>query len=185
MSNVSSLSLPRRLARLIIVSFLVMAAGSACAQSLGINPTPETWLSRIEVVLMTTVVLVLCVVVHYEALSYLTARLRRIRLRPRLRILVLIFAILGMHVVEIWIFGCAYYWLITTPAHGALLAQHAIGLLDTVYFSAVSYTTLGLGDIVPSGAIRFLVGTEALTGFVLITWSASFIFVEMERFWRD
>ena len=59
-----------------------------------------------------------------------------------------------------------------------------MGFLDSVYFSAVCYTTLGLGDIVPSGAIRFLVGTEALTGFVLITWSASFTFVEMQRFWR-
>jgi hypothetical protein len=57
-------------------------------------------------------------------------------------------------------------------------------LLDSVYFSAVCYTTLGLGDIVPTGAIRFLVGTESLTGFVLITWSASFTFVEMERYWR-
>ena len=34
----------------------------------------------------------------------------------------------------------------------------------------------------PVGAIRFLVGTEALTGFVLVTWSASFTFVEMQRF---
>jgi hypothetical protein len=35
------------------------------------------------------------------------------------------------------------------------------------------------------GAIRFLAGTEALTGFVLVTWSASFTFVEMQRFWRN
>jgi hypothetical protein len=59
-----------------------------------------------------------------------------------------------------------------------------MGFLDSIYFSAVCYTTLGLGDIIPAGAIRFLVGTETLTGFVLITWSASFTFVEMERFWR-
>ena len=36
----------------------------------------------------------------------------------------------------------------------------------------------------PLGPVRFLSGTEALTGFVMITWSASFTYLEMERFWR-
>lgn len=36
----------------------------------------------------------------------------------------------------------------------------------------------------PQGAIRFLAGTEALTGFILITWSASFLYLEMEQYWR-
>ncbi len=35
-----------------------------------------------------------------------------------------------------------------------------------------------------AGPIRFIGGTMALTGLVLITWSASFTFLEMERFWR-
>jgi hypothetical protein len=34
--------------------------------------------------------------------------------------------------------------------------------------------------------VRFLAGMEALSGFVLITWSASFTFLEMQRYWdRD
>jgi hypothetical protein len=168
----------------LIALLLTVSAATASAQTLANNLT-ETWLSRTEVVFVTILAVVACVVAHYEALSYLTTRLRTISLQPRPRILVLIFAILATHVVEVWIFGAAYYWLTITPQHGALLAQHAIGLLDAVYFSAVSYTTLGIGDIVPAGAIRFLVGTEALTGFVLVTWSASFTFVEMQRFWRE
>ena len=60
------------------------------------------------------------------------------------------------------------------------------GFLDFVYFSAITYTTVGFGDYVPTGPIRFLAGTEALTGFLLITWSASFTFLEMQRYWgRD
>ena len=31
---------------------------------------------------------------------------------------------------------------------------------------------------------RFLTGTESLSGFILITWSASFLYLEMEQFWR-
>jgi hypothetical protein len=57
-------------------------------------------------------------------------------------------------------------------------------LPDFVYFSAMTYSTVGFGDAVPVGAIRFLAGMEALTGFVMITWSASYTFLEMQRDWR-
>lgn len=138
-----------------------------------------------EVVIVTVLVVVLCVVLHYEALSRLTGLLKRIRMPARPRILLLIFSILLTHVVEIWIFGGAYFYLVSTDGHGSLLANHPIGLFDSVYYSAVCFTTLGLGDLVPVGAVRFMSGTEALTGFVLIAWSASFTFVEMERFWKQ
>ena len=55
--------------------------------------------------------------------------------------------------------------------------------LDHIYLSAMSYTTVGFGDVTPVGPIRFLAATEALSGLVLITWSAWFTFLEMERFW--
>ena len=60
-----------------------------------------------------------------------------------------------------------------------------MGLLDAIYFSATTFTTLGYGDLAPVGPIRFLSGTAALTGLVLISWSASFTYLEMERFWRN
>ncbi|MEY4589292.1 MAG: hypothetical protein RL497_1368 [Pseudomonadota bacterium] len=145
----------------------------------------ETWQSRATVVVSTCVLVVMCVLVHYEALNALTAWLKRVHLKPRTRILMLIFAILFTHVIEVWMFGLTYFALISGSGHGALIAEYPVGMLDCIYFSVVCFTTLGLGDIVPVGAIRFLVGTEALTGFVLVTWSASFTFVEMQRFWRD
>jgi hypothetical protein len=46
------------------------------------------------------------------------------------------------------------------------------------------YTSLGIGDIVPVGNLRFLAGLETLTGLVLITWTASFMYIEMQRFWE-
>lgn len=135
--------------------------------------------------LTTCAVIVICVVVHYEALSWLTRILRQARLPPRFRILLLIFALLFVHVVEIWIFGAAYLLLIQDVQYGALIAGYPIGLFDAVYFSAVCFTTLGVGDVVPVGAIRFMTGSEALCGFVLIAWSGSFTFVEMQRFWKE
>jgi hypothetical protein len=48
----------------------------------------------------------------------------------------------------------------------------------------MNYTTVGDNEALPAGPIRFLEGTEALIGFVLITWSATFTYFEMERFWK-
>ena len=167
--------------RLLVGLSVMLGALPAFAQT---DAQVETLQNRMAVVLLTLLIVVACIVLHYEALSWLTGRLKRLTLRPRQHILVLIFAILIFHVVEIWIFGGGYYLLISSEGHGALLASHTMGLLDCVYYSAVCFTTLGLGDVVPIGAVRFLTGTEALTGFVLLTWSASFTFVEMQRFWR-
>ncbi len=139
---------------------------------------------NIAVVLVTGVLVLACVLLHYEVFSWLTRALVRMHTRiRRRRIILLIFGLLALHVAEIWMFGFGYFVLLD----GSSVSQiHGSGgrLLDLVYFSAVVYTTLGLGDLIPGGAIRFMTGTEALTGFVLITWSASFTFLEMERFWK-
>ena len=58
-------------------------------------------------------------------------------------------------------------------------------LLELVYLSAMTFTTVGYGDVSPVGPIRFLAGTEALVGFMLITWSASFTYLHMARHWRE
>ena len=55
--------------------------------------------------------------------------------------------------------------------------------MNYLYYSGVIFTTLGLGDIQPVGHIRFITAIEALNGFFLITWSASFTFLAMGRLW--
>jgi hypothetical protein len=55
--------------------------------------------------------------------------------------------------------------------------------LDYFYLSMTSYTTLGVGDLYPTGAMRIVSGVESLNGFVLVGWSASFTYLEMQRFW--
>lgn len=139
----------------------------------------------LAVVCVTGLVVLLCVLLHYEVFALLTRRLGRMRLQVRRRrILVLMYALLALHVAEIWLFGMAYELLAQGRELGSGVSA-AAGLLDLVYFSASVYTTLGFGDLVPTGAIRFMTGTEAITGFLLISWSASFTFLEMQRFWKS
>jgi hypothetical protein len=70
---------------------------------------------------------------------------------------------------------------ITREYGGQLEGNYNGTLLDSAYFSFTTYSTLGFGDIQPMGDIRFLTGLESLTGLVLVTWSASFLYFEMQR----
>lgn len=134
----------------------------------------------------TATAVLVCILMHYEALNLLTRGLSALHTRVRRRrILLLMIGLLTLHIAEIWAFGLGYHFAATNVELSRVIGADQ-GLLDMVYFSAVVYSTLGLGDLVPTGAIRFMAGTEALTGFLLISWSASFTFLEMQRFWgRD
>jgi hypothetical protein len=150
-------------------------------------------------VVVTAMVVVAAVLVHYEGLNWSGRLIKRRFLHHRAKILMLIFAELGLHIAEIWLFAAGYAFLTVGLGYGAivpatplailpanptgLFAAAQVGFLDVVYFSAINFTTVGFGDLVPLGLVRFLSGTEALTGFVLITWSASFTFLEMQRYW--
>jgi hypothetical protein len=143
------------------------------------------WGANATVVVATLTVAVLCVLVHYEGLVLAQRRVARPHRHMRLRVLHAISLILLLHVIEIWIFGAAYWVLLQWPASGAIAGTDAAHFLDHIYLSAMSFTTVGFGDVTPVGPIRFMAATEALTGLVLITWSASFTYLEMERFWRE
>ena len=142
--------------------------------------TAEYWITG----LVTAVVVVVAVMLHYEGLRLMSDRLLVVgqHLRRR-RIVAMILALLLLHVVEVWIFGIAYYVLLQFDGFGALLGETSMGFFDCIYYSAAVYTTVGFGDIYPVGPIRTMTGTEAITGLTMITWSASYTFVEMLKTW--
>jgi hypothetical protein len=129
----------------------------------------------------------LSVLLHYEGLLFVSRNLQRIGGPRHIRVLYGILSMLALHVTEIWIFGLTLWLLQHWPACGQIVSSAGTGgldLLDAVYFSAMTYSTVGFGDVLPVGPIRLLAGTESLIGLVLIGWSASFTYLEMERFWR-
>ncbi|HLG52467.1 MAG TPA: potassium channel family protein [Steroidobacteraceae bacterium] len=136
-------------------------------------------------VIVTVLLVGLAVGLHYEALQQLNRRMPHWRLARHPKILVMIFCILAVHIAEIWLFGIGLYWTVQVPGMGQITGADSFKLLDSVYVSATTYSTLGYGDLVPHGPVRFLLGTEALVGFVLITWSASFAYLEMGHYWGN
>ncbi len=133
---------------------------------------------------VTLVTVVFAVMLHYEAFILLGRSVDKSVISHRRRMLVLIFGLLFVHIIAIWMFGITVWWLVEVNSIGALEGYDQLAFLDYIFMSAVTYTTLGYGDMIPMGPVRFLYGTQALVGFVLITWSASWTFLEMQKNWN-
>jgi len=136
------------------------------------------------VALIITIIVSMSVVIHFEALNFLSKILPRSKNAYRVKVLLGVFGVMVAHAIEVWIFAICYYFMHHTESWGTLKGNFEGTILDCAYFSFTTYTTLGFGDITPFGHIRQLVGIEALTGLVLITWSASFLFIEMQHLWN-
>lgn len=139
----------------------------------------------IEVFAVNTVVIGLAVIIHYEFLRQVSLLLPKIHLPHRARIVLGVVMAMTAHAAEVWLFALAYYWMHHADGWGELQRNFDGSLLDCVYYSFTAYTTLGTGDIEPLGDLRFLSGLESLTGLVLITWTASFLYLEMSRHWNN
>ena len=138
--------------------------------------------------LLNTLLVSGAILIHYEVLSLLDRKLPNFsHIPPRVRVLLGVGAIFLTHVVEIWLFALGYFVSLHVDGLGAVVGEtagHGV-FLDCVYLSFVTFTTVGFGDIVAQGYVRYLTGAEALTGLILITWSASFLFIEMQKYWTN
>jgi len=132
---------------------------------------------------ITVIVVAVVVIVHYEFLYFLTVWNPQTHFNARVRFIIRVVGAMVAHTVEVWIFALTYYLVLDIPRWGALKGNFDGSLWDCVYFSFITFTTVGYGDIQPEGAIRHLVGFEALTGLLLVTWTASYLYVAMQQFW--
>ena len=134
--------------------------------------------------LLTLCLVALAVVIHYEILQRLSDHLPMTPIRPRLNMVVAIMGSLLAHIAEIYLFAAAYYAVILEGSFGRLLGSTKESFHECAYFSFCTYTSLGFGDLRPIGPLRVLTAVEALTGLVMIAWTASFMFMQMQRFWN-
>ena len=133
------------------------------------------------VLIATIITIVLVVIIHYEVLTHLSKTHFRRKWHARLLLPVGVLIVIFTHIVEVWLFSITYFALFTLDGTGGIIGDFDYGFFDCIYFSFVNYTTLGYGDLVPTGHIRFVAGSEALVGLVTIAWSASFTYLEMQR----
>lgn len=148
------------------------------------------WLVQVGVAAAALATTVAAALIHYKGMLALGEHFSRlghvddaVPLRQR-TVLKVVAALFVLHVIEIALFGVVYWGLMLLDRTGGIEGTEHFGPLEALYFSAVSFTTVGFGGLKPIGAIRFVAGAEALIGFMLITWSASFMFLHMQRHWR-
>jgi len=78
--------------------------------------------------------------------------------------------VLLLHLLEISLWAFFYHWTQSLP-----------DLDSAFYFSAVTYTTTGYGDVVLPQPWRMVGAVEALTGILMCGWSTAFFFAVVSR----
>jgi hypothetical protein len=121
----------------------------------------------------------LCVIIHAGGVTWAIGRLRRHAQRVLgfwqgawLFILVAGWIVL-LHLLEISVWAAFYCW------KGAMT-----DLQSALYFSAVTYTTTGYGDLVLPRDWRLVGGVEALTGILMCGWSTGFFVALVGRLYE-
>lgn len=126
-----------------------------------------------------------CSLVHLWVLNRLGRWIYRRDGHIRHPLPIILTALFAAHLFEVLLYalGLSFLdWAGEGQLTGAVMAETG-WFEDHFYFSIASYTTLGIGDILPHGNIRIVAGLEALNGLVLVAWSASFTYLIMERLW--
>jgi hypothetical protein len=132
-------------------------------------------------VIASILLVALTILILYETLRCTSNHLAEMPLPPRARIVVVVLAAFMGHTLAVWTYAAAY-WILADRL-GGFAGLPVDDFMDCLYFSAVTYTSLGFGDHVPLQHVRLIAGVEALNGLLLIGWSASFTYLAMERYW--
>jgi hypothetical protein len=142
----------------------------------------------LEILFVTAAVVLAAVGIHYEFLQLATAVVQYQPGPRRLRVAFAIVLAVAAHLVEVTVFAAGWLWClrrgVAELASFREVTLAAPSFPDIFYFSGSVYTSLGFGDIVPVGPARSLAVAETVTGLVLIAWTASFTYVEMQENWR-
>src|SRR5215475_11973366 len=126
-----------------------------------------------------------CVIVQSTGMLLLIHWLARVphviespKARRRAGLLLGLFVcIVLLHLIQVGLWAVVYWQAREVPT-----------LETAVYFSLITYTTIGFGDVVLGPGWRVLAGIEGLAGIILIGWSTAFVFAVVNRMyehWRQ
>ncbi|MEM7664025.1 MAG: potassium channel family protein [Pseudomonadota bacterium] len=127
----------------------------------------------LENLLISSGLVVITSMIHFLGLTWLSSFLRESGHAPSnltsvvlqgLSILFVVLMLFALHSAEVWLYACAY-----------LILGEFNNLVDAVYFSASTFTTVGYGDLLVGPDWRLLAALESMNGFLLIGWSTAFL----------
>ena len=125
-----------------------------------------------------TIVIALTVLIHTfglisvtQAMGWLVNRFRMRGQQSRVvAIMTVVFGLFLVLTIEVWLWAAVF---------------HMIGAFEdfahSLYFSTVTFSTLGYGDVVPSAEWRLFAALEGINGFLLIGWSTAYLVAASTR----
>jgi hypothetical protein len=124
-------------------------------------------------ILAGSIMVVATVIIHGVGLLALSATLRSVvgRYQPHQTlfgtVVTMVFTVLGLfflHTLEIWSWAAAYVLLGALP-----------NMTDALFFSTLSFSTLGAEPISAAPEWRLFGSFEGVNGFLLIGWSTAYL----------
>lgn len=120
---------------------------------------------------LATFMVVMTVLIHLIGLAALMRMLRthtrifrKLTIMPLTLLLAATIGIVAIHTVEIWLYAILY------------LQLGAFGHFEqALYFSTVTYATIGYGDVIMTHQWRILGAIEGATGIIMLGWSTAFL----------
>jgi hypothetical protein len=146
--------------------------------SLGVlNFVTDIW----DTLAISSLMVAVTVTIHFLGLAALMYMIRK---RPpladpqarhfSLRFLAILFVVFGLfavHTLEIWLYAVVYHF-----------GLHAFHDFETaLYFSTVTFVSLGYGDVILPRDWRLVGAIEAANGVILLGWSTAFLITVIGR----
>ncbi len=136
----------------------------------------------IQSIFLSAALVVTTIVFHYEALRLLSTVVPAVKFPVRAKVLLVVLGCFAAHTIETWFYAVAYF-VMDRLGIGSLEGRVEHSFADYLYFSATCYSTVGFGDVFPTGEMRLVAGVEGINGLFLIAWSTSFTYFMMNQFW--
>ncbi|MFZ3583114.1 metal transporter [Loktanella sp. DJP18] len=93
-------------------------------------------------------------------------------------------ALLTLHTAEIVALAALNQWIADAWSSDAL-AGPPPSFTDMLNLTAIAFTTLGYTSLDAVGGFRIVLMFEALLGFMILTWSATFLYSACQKSWQS
>ncbi len=130
--------------------------------------------------ILATAMVVLTVLIHGAGITALARGLRietndnvehhHFSLKRAVVILIIVLALFTLHGIEIWLYAAVY-----------LLIDAVQSLEAAVYYSTITYASIGFGDTEMARAWRLVGAIEGINGVLLLGWSTAFFVTVVAR----
>ncbi len=119
----------------------------------------------------------------YECMCLLLRFISHFKFSPRGLLYTLITGFFLAHGLTIILYAMIYWMLVHWFGYEQLSGLVNNHYLSYLYYSATTYSSLGVGDVFSAGGLRFITGLQAINGLILIAWSATVAYFSIQKMW--